>query len=309
MEDVLLRVETRYDNVDQGRVRNRLQGAIRLGMRADFNDVFDLVVFLTTGDNYTSRWSTFRNYAGAQNTDPLNLHLRQVYAQIERDGFRIHAGAIPPVKNVVSPTGLEPIGWIDGARFEWFNAPNGTVEFGIGRLGSLDTPNAFARPTPFLDPSVLNYLELEISQQVGTPFLVEASAEYFIDPYMRGEIRYLSCGGIEAFAEALFNLDHKAINTGVTLLFNELPRGLSFRINHAFKAETIGIRGELADDFFTFGHSFTLRPAGVISRRWGLSWNVETIFAERPASFETGIPDRTSEGVYTRLKIVVQWRV
>ena len=214
LEDVQLRVETRYDNVDQGRVRDRLQGAIRLGLRANFNNVFDLVTFLTTGDKYTSRWSTFRNYAGAEIPDPLNLHLRQVYLQVLRDDFRIQAGAIPPVKNVVSPTGLEPVGWIDGARFEWFNASNGTVELVIGRLGSLDTPNAFARPLPFIDPSILNYFELEISQQVGTHFRIEASAEHFIEPYIRGEIRFIAKRGIEAFAEALFNLDHEAINTG-----------------------------------------------------------------------------------------------
>ena len=316
LRDVDLRFDTRYDNIDNGRIEERLQGAIRLGLRVDFNGFMDLVAFMSTGNKFTSRWSTLRDYNGGQDADPLAPRIRHVYLQKVYKHFRIQAGAIPPVKNVVSPTGLEPVGWIDGARFEWYNAESSAIELVIGRLGSLRTPNAFARPTPFLSPQKINYVELEASQQVTEQIRLEGSAEYFKDPFLRGEIRLNTKSDIETIAEALVILDSRVFKTGLTVQFDVLktlfdgqPDRLTLMVNHAYKDDAIGLRGQLADDFFTFGHSVTIKPAGTLSKLWGLRWAVEAIFAEQPDTLDPELASLSNNDIYTRLKIAIQWRV
>lgn len=309
-----LRVDARYDVIDGGAVRDRFQTALRVRQRVGLGEVVEVVAFVATGDEFASRWVTLHDFRpGRSATDPFRPHLRQLYLQVARPRYRIQAGAIPPVKAVISPTGLDPVGWVDGVRFEWYNAPEGTVEMVIGRLGSVASPSLFARPSPFLQPDRLNYFEMEVSQQIVPWLRVEGSTEHLRDPYLRGEIRWMPDVALELFTEALYNTDTGAVNYGTTLALDPLAVLLGryagraeLALNHAYKGEGIGLRGELADDFFTFGHSVTIEPEVILSRQWGIDLGGKLIIAERPEDTE---PAGFFDGVYTRVNVELGWRL
>ena len=306
-----VRVDARYDTIEGGTVRERLQGALRVEQRSTFFDTVDLVLFVATGDAFSSRWVTLHDFRpGEDAVDPFRPHLRQVYLQVRRPRFRLQLGAIPPVKAVISPTGLDPAGWIDGARFEWYNAPGGTVEFVAGRLGSIETPSVFARPFPLARPARVNYGEVEVSQHVRPWLRLEGSVEYLHDPYVRSEVRWIPSETEELFAEVLYNLDTGTVNYGTTLSaapFSALLGGngmhTTLELRHAFKGEEIGLRGVLSDDFVTFGHSITATLTVHLARTLGLRGRVEGLLAEWPD------PEPRRGDVYTRLKVGIGWRL
>ena len=309
-----LRVDLRYDVIDGGAVRDRLQTALRYRQRVELRDQWALVGFVSTGDDFASRWVTLADFRrGNDDTDPFRPRLRQLFVEYRSEHLRAQAGVIPPVKAVISPTGLDPVGWIDGARLEWFNAPDGTVEMVVGRLGEVDEPDLFARRTVWTEPDRANYLEIESSQQIVPWLRIETSLEVLHDVYLRGEIRWTPNPWFELFTEALHNTATGAVNYGTTVVVDPLAHLLphaaertEVALNHSYIGRDIGLRGELADDFFTYGHSVTLEPAVVLSADHGLELGGEIIVAEQPAGRR---PAGFFEEVYTRVNVGLGWRL
>lgn len=304
-----VRADVRYDAIDGSSVRERLQTAVRLEQRVAFSERVSGVLFVATGDAFDSRWVTVHDFRpGAGDVDPFRPRLRRAFVEARGARFRVQGGAIPPVKAVVSPTGLDPDGWIDGVRAEWYNAPGGTVEAVVGRLGSVETPSVFARPSPFAKPARANYAELEVSQQVRPWLRLEGSAEYLRALYLRSEVRWMPAETAEVFSEVLYNADRRAVIFGTTveadpaaLLLGRARGRVTVELAHAYKDAGIGLRGVLSDDFVTFGHSGRASVTAVLSRALGLRGWVEGILAEDAA--------QPGGEAYTRFKAGLSWRL
>lgn len=309
LETPSVRVDLRYDVIDGAAVAQRLQGALRWEQHLRLSEPLRLIGFVATGSSFSSRWYTVHNFrTDATFAEAPRPRLRQFYVQWERPAYRLQAGAIPPVKAVISPTGLDPAGWIDGVRAEWYPSADGTVEMVLGRLGNVNDPGIFQHPTVFVEPSIVNYAELEISQHLWSWLRAEASAEYLRDPYLRGELRWTPQQPAEAFLEALFNTDTGALSYGSTLTLDPVillggsVEGIELFLRHAFIDSGIGLRGELADDFFTFGHSVEARLQLPLWREGGLSTRLRLIAAEREPD------DPSDRNLYTRFTTELRWR-
>lgn len=304
-----VRVEARYDVVEEGALAQRIQGALRVNGGVALGETFSLVAFLASGDDFASRWATLYDArTGRAVPGGEGVRLRRLYGQWSRPRYRMQLGAIPPVKAVVSPTGLDPAGWIDGARLEWYLPAEGTVEAVVGRLGEIETPSVFARPFLFTQPLRANYAEIEVSQPLSANLRAEASVEYLHAPYLRSELRWASGKGTpEVIGEVLYNAADRAVSVGTTVHLDPLAalgqhHRVTFTLRHAYKDEAIGLRGRLADEFVTFGHSLTAVAEVVLSERYGLDAEVEAIVSE-------GVGVEGLEGDrYTRFKVVVGWR-
>ncbi|GAB5521464.1 MAG: hypothetical protein RhofKO_37150 [Rhodothermales bacterium] len=298
-----VRVDLRYDRIDQGNERHRLQTALRLQQQVRITETVSLVGFVVTGGRFASRWVTWADLRdGEDSVDPFRPQLRQLYGQYTSDTYRWQVGAIPPVKAVISPTGLDPAGWIDGARFEWYFAEESTMEFVVGRLGEIRTPSVFDRPLLFSNPQRTNYAEMEISKQLDATWRGEFSVEHLRVLYLRSELRR-TFDDLEWFVEMLYNTDSQAFSYGATLGLSGLPLGLDVDGTYANKDAGIGLRGELADDFFTFGHSLRFNARIPFAPRYGFRWFMEVIIAERPEG------EGFLDDVYTRFNTGLNWRL
>ncbi|MEM1095332.1 MAG: hypothetical protein AAGJ10_12090 [Bacteroidota bacterium] len=297
-----VRIDLRYDIIDGGAERHRLQTALRLQQQVQFTEAASVVGFVATGGRFASRWVTWADLrAGEDSVDPFRPQLRQLYGQYTTDTYRFQVGSVPPVKGVISPTGLDPAGWIDGSRFEWYFAAASTLELVAGRLADFRTPSIFNRPLLFGDLQRTNYAEAELSAQLDDQWRGELSVEHLRVLYLRSELRR-TIDQIEWFVEVLYNTDSRAAGYGATLVLDDLPFGLDVQATYAYKDEAIGPRGELADDFFTFGHSLRLNVRRRVAARYGFRWFAELIVAERPEA------DGFLDDVYTRFNTGLSWR-
>ncbi|MEM6645647.1 MAG: hypothetical protein AAF730_05305 [Bacteroidota bacterium] len=297
-----IRVDLRYDVIDGGDERHRLQTALRLQQRVQLTEAASVIGFVATGGRFASRWVTWADLReGEDSVDPFCPHFRQLYGQYTTDAYRMQVGAIPSVKGVISPTGLDPAGWIDGGRFEWYFAAESALEMVVGRLGDVRTPGVFDRSLPFGNPQRTNYAEMEVSAQLEATWRGELSVEHLRVLYLRTELRR-TLDPIEWFVELLYNTDSQAAGYGATLALRDLPLGLVVQATYAYKDEAIGQRGELADDFFTFGQSIRLNVRRPFASRLGFRWFAELIVAERPEA------DGLLDDVYTRFNTGLNWR-
>lgn len=302
-----VRVDARYDVVEGGALARRWQAALRIGAQVDAGPV-RVVGFVASGDDFASRWATvYDAHDGGSALADDRPRLRRLYLERETASYRVQAGAVPPVKATISPTGLDPVGWIDGVRAEWYAPSGGTLEGVAGRLGDIETPSVLARPFVFAHPKRLNYAEVEFSQPFPGGWGAEASVEYLRALYLRGEVR-AAAGAAEVIVEALYTPTRDAVVVGTTLALDALrpfgaPGRAEVAVRHAFKDRDIGLRGELADDFVTFGHSFTAELDVAVSPRHGLTANAEAIVAEGVGV--TGLRG----AVYTRFNVGLGWRL
>jgi len=297
-----VRIDLRYDIIDGGAERHRLQTALRLQQRVQFTEAASIVGFVATGGRFASRWVTWADLREDEDSvDPFRPQLRQLYGQYTTDAYRLQVGSVPPVKGVISPTGLDPAGWIDGGRLEWYFAPESALEVVVGRLGGVRTPSIFDRPLLFSDPQRANYAEMEVSAQLDAQWRGEFSVEYLRALYLRGELRR-TLGQLEWFVELLYNTESQSAGYGVTMVLGDLPFGLDVQATYAYKDEAIGLRGELADDFFTFGQNIRLNVRRPFASHLGFRWFAELIVAERPEA------DGFLDAVYTRFNTGLNWR-
>jgi len=296
LSTVRMTVETRYDNLDWGRERNRIQAALRTWLTVDLGKSYSLVTHLSSGSRFQSRWSTATNFDGKLDTEFMDMYVRQLFVQLERGSWRYQLGVIPPIKNVASRTGLEPSGWVDGARIVYKPKSTLSIETVVGGISRLNEPNAFTRK------KTANFAELEINYDVNEELGVDASTEILDkNTYQRLEFNYDKGRGFPTLlAEGMYNVSNGTWATGISaqqdlneFMSNRTNSGLRVRLFYAYIDENIGLRGTLSDDFYAYGHSFTVEAEGPLWRKAQLNWFARQIFMS---------PSRTSIGIRTNIK-------
>lgn len=288
LEAVQLELGTRYDLVFQpGKERNRLQGHLRLRFTLDTVLGVKLKGFTSTGDKFTSKYGTFYNFNDPDARPEFTIHFRQLYLERKFPWFAVQLGAVPPVKDRVSSTGLFSKGWIDGLRVN-VPVPLGVVEVVAGSLTDLDNPNLFSRDHE------ANYLEAEVSLKPLTWLGVEASVEHLAgETYARAEMRCwldpLPRRPLELAAEAVVNLENGAVDAGFTAAMDLLVWAgsphrdrLELTLMQTYVDPDIGRRGELTEDFYKHGHLTTVILSGVILKEHGLKWFQESLLSDEP---------------------------
>ncbi len=287
IDEAYLKLDARYDNSDGGDLE-RIQGAVRAGLTVALYDAVDVAGFLCTGSKFSSRWNDLRNLSDPGEDKPFDISLRQLYLMKKFGRCRFQLGAIPPVKNLVSSTGLSDEGWIDGARFEIETGLNGVLEFVAGSITDLEKPGVFSRDFDF------NYAEIELSQRIAGSIIAEMSVEYFDDEtYLRGELRTelqpFADRSVELAAEGMANLDDTghAVGLGAEAdllhwLTGKYKNRITLKLLYTYLHPEIGARGKLIEDFSTLGDSLSVQLHGNLYKRYGLKWFSKTIVAEDP---------------------------
>ncbi|MBX3006849.1 MAG: hypothetical protein KF816_02365 [Melioribacteraceae bacterium] len=279
--------EARYDNISFGEKQNRVQASLRIPFEINLFDDYYIVGLTSTGSNFTSRWENVKDFRVSGENRRFNLNLRQLYFQKEWESSRIQIGSIPTIKGKVSSTGLGSNGWIDGGRFQ-FNISSAIVEFVVGSLTDLNTPN-------FLDRNfILNYFETEISKKIGKNTLAEISYERLgKDDYLRGEYRvdiYTSSKNyFQLTLESFVHLNNSSVSYGLTFesdllkWFSEnLEEYAELKVYFNHTDEKIGTRGFLTDDFYRFGNTLTVEFTGKITNDKKLRWFSENYISKDP---------------------------
>lgn len=284
LEAFSFRWDTRYDNVDLGAEKDRLQGSVRLGLTIDVWSWFDVVGFASTGDSYTSRWTTLYDFIEGGSGADFSVYFRRLYLQKAWDGGRVQLGAIPPIKNIASGTGLNASGWVDGGRLELYWRTL-TVEAVTGSIRDLDTPDLFSRGLTY------NFAELETTWDIASNLTLEATAEWLADEiYLRAEGRVSPWPGhdLEIRGELIANV-HRAVPAGdVALVFDPVqwatgePDRLVVQLHYRYLDPDIGLRGALVDDFFIYGHAATIEMEGHLLAEGAVHWFSRAIFAHQP---------------------------
>lgn len=288
--------ETRYDNLDWGRERNRIQSALRVWTHVDLGKGLSARVLGSSGSRFQSRWSTATDFEPPRERDFMSIYVRQLYLQYDHESWRIQMGVIPPIKNAASSTGLEASGWLDGIRLTNELSDGFVVEIVAGGLNNLDEPNAFTRPRE------LNYAEIELTKQFDDRFGAEFSAEIVDrDAYSKVEFSYKPTENWPKFvSEVLLNASNKTVSFGLSAQ-QDLNKWIDGRTNsgvnvfllYSYIDEKIGLRGTLADDFYAFGHAFKIEVEGPLSRKSGLGWFARQVFMS---------PSRSTAGIRVSLQ-------
>ncbi len=288
--------ETRYDNLDWGRERNRIQSALRVWTHVDFGMGLSARILGSSGSRFQSRWSTATDFDPPRERDYMEIFVRQLYLQYDHENWRLQMGVIPPIKNSASSTGLEASGWLDGIRVTNEIIDGFVLEFVAGGLNNLDEPNAFTRPRK------LNYAEIELTKQLNERFAAELSAEVVDgDAFSKMEFSYKEGDKWPRFvSELLLNASEETISIGVSaqqdlnkLMPNRSNSGVNVFLLYSYVDEKIGLRGTLADDFYAFGHAFKIELDGPLSRKAGLGWFARQVFMS---------PSRTTAGIRVTLQ-------
>lgn len=287
LESIKMIWEARYDNVSFGDIQNRIQASLRIPFGINVFDEYYIMGLTSTGSSFTSRWETVKDFRVTGENRRFNLNLRQLYIQKEWENSRLQIGSVPTIKGKVSSTGLGSNGWIDGGRFQ-FNVFSAIVEFVVGSLTDLNTPN-------FLDRSFkLNYFETEISKKVGDNTLAELSYERLNkDDYLRGEYRvniYPSDKNyFQLTFESFVHLNNYSISYGITFesdllkWFDEnLEEYAELKVYFNHTDEKLGTRGFLTDDFYRFGNTLTVEATGKITPDKKIRWFSENYISKDP---------------------------
>jgi hypothetical protein len=287
LESIKMIWEARYDNISLGDIQNRIQASLRIPFGINVFDEYYIMGLTSTGSSFTSRWETVKDFRVTGENRRFNLNLRQLYIQKEWENSRLQIGSVPTIKGKVSSTGLGSNGWIDGGRFQ-FNVFSAIVEFVVGSLTDLNTPN-------FLDRSFkLNYFETEISKKIGDNTLAELSYERLNkDDYLRGEYRvniYPSDKNyFQLTFESFIHLNNYSISYGITFesdllkWFDEnLEEYVELKVYFNHTDERLGTRGFLTDDFYRFGNTLTVEATGKITPDKKIRWFSENYISKDP---------------------------
>lgn len=268
---VSIRPDARFEHQRDG--VSRLRTALRTDLAWHANERLSVHAFFATGSTFRSRWyNTYNFRTDAFASEGPKFPLRHAFVRWQHDLWRVEAGAIPPVKATASPTGLDPVGWVDGVRVVRSATVDEGLEMVVGRLGSILTPSAVYRPMPFLQPDRVNYAEIEYTRRVAPDVRMEGSFEYLHDPYVRSEVR-ADFDFQTVVVEGMANLNTEALSYGAIWEIEPLTE-TTFTVQHAYRGEEIGLRGELSDDFVAFGHVLSLSVTRVLIPAYGLRLRV-----------------------------------
>ena len=284
IDALTLRFDSRYDNIDGGRERERLQNSALVAFRVDTVAGVDLAGMASTGDDFTSRWSTWRDLRGGE-PERMALSLRQLYVQRWFGAVRAQAGSLSPVKGAVSTSGLEDLGWIDGVRLEGHHPSGVTVEGVAGSLTDIEEPDLFLRRR------ALDYGEVELDVALPSGFEVQSAYHQLGGlPYLKAELGWRHedpLGTIAALrweaglqladARPLVLVQARVDPAGLLPIDERLRdwvalRGMVRRVDPDY-----GPFGALSEDFYQFGTELHARLDGDLEPNDRLGYSVRYI--------------------------------
>lgn len=306
LKHATLRFDSRYDRIHEVGGAHRLQNSALVGAEVETLAQVDLVVMAVTGEDYTSRWSSYRDLSGQGQIDSMALSLRQLYLERHFGPARVQAGSLAPVKGAASTSGLEDLGWIDGLRAQ-AEVVEGLVVEGVGgSLADLDTPDLFVRQRR------LNYGELEATWEPAAGWELE-SAGVVIDQarVLRGEVGWSAPREWTAPLELRGEVGGNLATRGTQLVARLETDLLEWVLDHPQAVGRMRLRthlrhvdprygrlGALSEDFYQYGTELMARLDGRIDRHGVVSWTVRRIEALTP-----GNAPRTDAGLTVRLDV------
>lgn len=272
-------VGVRYDS-QPGISKERMQQRIRMGFTLDYRGTIQLIGLVSTGNDFDSDWQTIYDL----NSDDTRLNspkpfFRQLYAQMKFKGGRVQLGAIPPIKNKTSATGLDKSGWIDGVRVERYFGREGVIEIVAGSIGDVENPNVFSRDRD------LDFFEIEISEKLFERVFGEVKFEHFKGRnFLQGTMKYdlpiLGNKLVSFAAEYIQDINQNSANSYsvgaetdlLRLLNNALEGRLEVGAKFVYVDKSMGERGRLNDSFYIFGQHFEFNLAGKLTKSGNLKW-------------------------------------
>ena len=226
--DLSVRLDGGSDRSLRGQYRLRLRPAL------SFGDAWSLHGFVATGREFKSAYDTI--------DDDVVVHVRRLFARLERDGGKLEVGVVPPYKGRVSSTGLSKEGWLRGARIVRA-LPSGALEFVVGDLSDLRAKTALSSPFD------VDYYEVEYSGRLGGTWSFEIGGEsMFGDRFVRGELRYRSRREVDWAAELVRNLsvDSSKVVFSASKRFSGPASGVEWFSYYTYTGSEFGLRAELS---------------------------------------------------------------
>ncbi len=284
-------IDLRYDTSENNRdeiLKNRYQTRVRLGLIFDFSEDLSLVGLVSSGESYTSDWSTVKDLKDQDtNLEAPRLFARRLYLEKKFSGSKLQVGAIPTVKNKVSITGFDSSGWVDGVRYEKSSKNERSVyEIVVGSIDDLENPDLFSRNR------TLNYFEIEISTRLLEDLTGEVKFEKFMEEsYFQGtleqDLKFFGEDILTITSEYLYNLDRSVGNYNIgagfdpfNFFLNQYKGNVKVQLGHVYSNEENGLRSELNDNFYTYGHVNYVSMKGKFSKKSRFKWFVNSFFGD-----------------------------
>jgi hypothetical protein len=268
---------SRYDYQNHG-TKNRVQDLVRMGFTVDIFGKFELVGVVGSGDSFSSQWQTFKDLKNPESTiQAPSIHFRQLYIQKTSKNALFQFGTIPTVSKVVSATGLSDYGWVDGARAER-SFDRGIVGVVVGSINDINNPNAFTHKRS------LNFFEVEVTREFFDHLSAELTFERFQDNnYIQGQLKYdlekMGSKMVTFTTEYLRDLDTggKAYTVSAEadllhLLLNRYDGRLKVAVGFSYVDPKLGVRGQLNDEFVSYGNQAQIILRGDITNNGRLGW-------------------------------------
>ncbi len=293
------RLDLRYDtskNEQKEVLKNRYQSRMRLGANINLSESLNLVGLISTGDSYTSDWYTMKDLTEQDSKmESPELFMRRLYLEKKMDKIKLQFGGIPTVKDKVSITGLDTSGWVDGARLEIKSMDEKAIyEVVVGSIDDLENPDFFSRNKK------VNYFEAEVSRKLYKRLVGEIKFEKFGDKnFIQGtfeqNVKFVDENIVTMTMEYLHNPDQKVGNYTVSVDFDpfgvfcsKYKEYVIIELAHIYSNEELGVRTELNDNFYTYGHINYIGMKGKISKNGAMKWFVNSFFSDE-TRFNTGV--------------------
>ncbi|MDP0497613.1 MAG: hypothetical protein Q7Q73_15530 [Verrucomicrobiota bacterium JB024] len=248
-----------------------------LGLASTPAGNFKLKGLAGTGSYYTYSWINILSTMG-QKVPDKTFNMRQIYIQDEYEGWEFQGGVIPPNGGDITDLGYDSDGWVSGFRV---TAPlgEGRLEAVTGIIDHLNDPNAFqewgkwnyvgvklAQPLPWYD--IQGYLSYEFLQNENyVDFQLQRTWDLDEGMKLLGQL------------EAIHNFTTPSWAWGASGRLQ--TDWLNVIVEYTYINPDFGLRGELSEDFFTFGHRLDVEFNGPVPFVKGLDWFVMTDVAEQ----------------------------
>ncbi|MGE9292593.1 MAG: hypothetical protein ACQKBW_03185 [Puniceicoccales bacterium] len=237
-----------------------------------------------TGGRFIASWVNLVSTMGQPVTSrPFNM--RQIYLQYDYEGWQVQGGVLPPNGGDVTDLGYDSDGWMRGGRV---TAPlgEGRFEAVTGIIDNLNDPNAFNSwgqwnylGTKFIQP--LPWYELQ--GWLAYEYLEDNS---YIDFELQREWDLDDGIKLLGQAEALYNFTTPSWAWGASARLQ--TEYVNVILEYSYVNPDFGLRGELSEDFFTFGHRLDFELNGDVPFVKGLNWFVMTDVAEQLVRVRAG---------------------
>ncbi len=255
-----------------------------LGLASTPAGNFKLKGLAGTGSYFTYSWINIISTMG-QTVPEKTFNMRQIYLQDDIDGWEIQGGIIPPNGGDITDLGYDSDGWVSGGRV---TAPlgEGHLEVVTGIIDHLNDPNAFQ------SWGTWNYFGAKLIQPLpwyglqGWLSYEYLEDESYVDFQLQRTWQLDEGMALLGQVEALYNFTTPSWAWGASARLQ--TEYLNVIVEYSYINRDFGLRGELSEDFFTFGHRLDVEFNGDIPFVKGLNWFVMTDVAEQLVRVRAG---------------------